>query len=205
MRAGVKAGPNYITPEQFDQILEHTRKLGLRRWAPENVQACYMVAYWCALRMSEAIRVKGKAFDWERGELYLGRTKTKDNFVPVPPQAKGWLHAFFKEWGPDREVLPGCYVKRVYQWLLKAGRDLDIEALTTSQNISGEKTVSHIFRKSLGKDMLAGRFGKPASVAEVQAQLRHHNPVVTGGYLRLNHRAAADFWEDRHKNPGAGR
>ena len=143
--------------------------------------------------------VRGEAFNWDEGILYLGRTKTKDNFVPVPPQASGRLHSFFEEWGYERPVLPGCYVKRVYQWLLKAGRDLDIEALTTPQQVSGEKTTTHIFRKSLAKDMLSGRFGKAASVAEVQAQLRHHNPVITGQYLRLGYKAASEYWEETDK------
>ena len=185
----MQAGPNYITRDQFDMIIEHVPMVGIRKWPTLNVQTCFRLAYWCALRMGEAISVRGKGIDWAAGEVYLGGTKTKDNYAPIPPWAAPTLREFFLEWGKDRPVLPGCTVRYVYKWLRRIGDDLDIEALRTDQKISGEKNVTHIFRKSMGKDMLSGVYGDRATISEVQAQLRHRNPVVTGRYLRLGHRA----------------
>ena len=185
---------NYITPKQFKELLEHVPDLKSRKWPSSNIRICYYLAYACALRISEALQVRGRNFDWGRGELYLGKTKTKSNFVAVPPWARGRLQGFFSEWGDDDPILPGCSRQTVYRWLLKAGQDLDIEALATEQVTSGEKSITHVFRKSLAKDMLWGRWGRKANIAEVQAQLRHENPIITGKYLRLGYEGAAEFW-----------
>jgi integrase len=60
---------------------------------------------------------------------------------------------------------------------------LNIEAWTTPQSETGEKTVGHIFRKSIGKDMMDGVQtnieGKPFEIHTISKHLRHAKPSIT--------------------------
>lgn len=189
---------NYLTPDERYAVEAHVDTLGIRKWRPVDVKWAYRIAYYCALRMAEVPKLRARSFDWDVPQVYLGRTKTKANYAPVPRFAVAHLQTFWDERlrdVGDIELLPGCTTDRIYRWLHRAGRDLGIPCLATPQKTSGEKAVAHAFRKSMAKDMLSGKFGRPAQIGEVQAQLRHDNPVTTGRYLRLGAQAATDFWE----------
>jgi len=69
----------------------------------------------------------------------------------------------------------------VYTWLKKWGFELSIPSLITPQSETHEKTVSHIFRKSKGKDMLYAN----APLNIVMTKLRHNNLQTTTQYLKV--------------------
>lgn len=197
----MKGGENYITPAERQALQDFVPLLRPRKWRVADIQFAFRLAYSCGLRMAEVPDRRASDFDWQSRQVYLGRTKTRANYAPIPDRDVAWMQLFWEEREkmPGRggtALLPGCSVKRIYRWLKKAGDELDIPALTTPQEISGEKAVCHIFRKSLGKDMLEGTFGKKAPISVVQAQLRHSNPNMTGRYLRRGTAAAQDYWED---------
>ena len=74
---------------------------------------------------------------------------------------------------------------------MEIGKALDITAWTTTQKESGEKTKTHIFRKSIGKDMLY----KKAPLNIIMNKLRHTNLATTSQYLKLN-LADTQAWEN---------
>jgi integrase len=76
---------------------------------------------------------------------------------------------------------------------------LDIPSWVTLQSETGEKTVGHIFRKSIGKDMLNGvhlnKDGKKFEIPIISKQLRHSKPSITvDSYLKSTIEAVLDQW-----------
>ena len=190
----MKPKSNYISKEQFEDLINYIPYLKIRKWLDRDVEMVYRIAYWLGLRFGEAVKLKAEDFDLDRKEVYLGKTKTrKEDYAAIPKPFIPTLRQYLKDKkGP---LLPDCDVQNVYKWLMKAGKALNIQALTTPQSVTGEKTKLHIMRKSFGKDMYYGTFGKKATLGQVQSQLRHANPVTTGEYLKLDIEGAKEFWE----------
>ena len=189
---------NYINQEDFARILDAIPRLHIRKWLDVDVQMLFKILYWCALRPEEGIRLKKEDFHLADREIYLGKTKTEGiGYAPIPdpfiPELESYLAA-----KPDGELLPGLTYNTLYPWLIKLGKMLQIEAWTTDQSESHEKTKGHIFRKSIGKDMLFGVHG-PAlkDVAVISKQLRHKKPSMTfDKYLNANIEAVKEAWSN---------
>ena len=193
----LKATVNYITPDQFNEIIAHVPNIGIRKWDVVDVQFSMKLAYACALRYgSEVVDRKEIDFDYTRKLVYLGKTKTEIAGQAVIPNY--FIDECKEYWftKPDGEsILPNCSSQNLYLWLNKIGEDLGIEALTTSQEITGEKTKLHIFRKSKLKDMHYGTYGQKANIGVVQQQARHKELVSTQRYLKLSDQVVNDFWD----------
>ena len=191
----MKSKANYIDPEQFQLILSNLSLLGLRKWTVQDVQFLFKISYWAGLRMNEACRLKKEDFSLFDREIYLGLTKGKKNqYAPIPdpflPELKYWLDS-----KQDGQLLKGLTPQTVRNWTRKLGGLLDIQAWTTPQSVSGEKTRTHIFRKSIGKDMLYGTHGQKAPLNVVSKQLRHDNLVTTSKYLQVDIEAVKEWWQ----------
>ena len=191
---------NYLTPAERQAIQDFVPELHVRKWRAVDIQWAFLIAYWGGLRIDEVPRLRERSFDFTRRTIYIpGRTKNKSNVRPFPASAVAPLRVFWEERRADMgdvPLLPNCTTDRIYRWLKQIGKALDIPALTTPQESSGEKTVCHAFRKSMAKDMLWGTHGKKATIDQVQAQLGHSNPIMTGRYLRMGGEAADTFWGD---------
>lgn len=191
----VKSTQNYLSPQDFDRILEAIPILKLKKWSHEDVAFVFKMAYWLDLRITEAVTRKVEDFDFERHELYLGRTKTEKGAVTnIPPPIEDELKAFVQ--GKKGRLFPGLTRYRVYDWITKLGRHLDITCLTASVKETGENTKCHIFRKSMAKDMLYGTHGKKAPLNVIMKSLRHTNLGTTTKYLRVQHEDVKDWWRD---------
>ena len=178
---------NYTSPETIKVIVDSVEKLNLRKWEDQDVQMLFKIMYHSALRPSEAIRLEKRHFDLERREIFLGKTKTKlGDKAAIPksfvPELYQWLVT--KEEG---RLWPELQYRTFYNWLDKLGAICHILAWQTPQNESHEKTKGHIFRKSFGKDMIAGTFGERAKDINIIAQhMRHKKPSTTmDHYLKL--------------------
>lgn len=144
----------------------------------------FKICYWCGLRINEGIRLKAEDFDIMARRVYLGKTKTRkgdkgtipDNFVA---ELEAWLM------GKQGELFAGMNRFVVHQWTKKLGVLLGIPAWTTPQAETGEKTRTHIFRKSVGKDMLYGTHGEKMPLNIVQKKLRHTTLDMTSRYLQV--------------------
>ena len=193
----MRSSNNYINQEDFKRIIDEIPEIGIRKWKDEDVQILFKIAYWCGLRINEGINLEFEDVDIENKEILLRKTKTELNVkitIPDPfvPELREWLD--YKSYG---RLFPGLTYHVVYKWILKLGKRLDIEAWTCSQAESGEKTITHIFRKSIGKDMLyATHKKKAAPINLVASKLRHKNLATTFQYLKVNHKAEADFWSE---------
>lgn len=192
----MKSKFNYINQEDFNRILAAIPTLMIRKWQDNDIVYLFKIAYWCALRPDEVIYLEKEDFNLEDAEIDLGKTKTKSiDFAPIPRPFIPELQAYL-DTKPEGRLLPGLTYNTVYPWLIKLGKLLNIEAWTTPQSISGEKTKGHIFRKSIGKDMLYGVHGKAVQdIAIISKQLRHKKPSMTmDHYLNANIESVKEAW-----------
>jgi len=187
---------NYINQEDFGRIISHIPYLSLRKWSPRTIQMLFKVSYWCGLRMIEARHLNKEQFDLMRHRVYLGKTKTKENDTrPIPVPFIAELSAYLDNI-KNGIIDPVPHRKTIEMWCNKIGSELNIEAWTTLQSDSHEKTKGHIFRKSIGKDMLYGTHtGRKAQLPMISQQLGHSDTVTTLKYLRESDQAVQDYWE----------
>jgi len=191
----VRAKSNYLDQESFARCIEAIPRLHIRKWKDEDVaMVVFKIPYWLGLRMGESIRLKAEDFDLKNKECYLGRTKThKEDYAPIPDLFVPELSLYLL--GKAGELLPECSYHVVYHWLARLGVMLDIPAFKTLQSITGEKTKTHIFRKSIGKDMIYGVHGSKAPLNVVSKQLRHNDLVTTSKYLKVGIEDVKDWWQ----------
>lgn len=193
----MRAKSNYMDPENFELCIKTIPQLKIRKWKNEDVaMVVFKIPYWLGLRMGESIRLQAEDFDIPAKECYLGRTKThKEDYAPIPNDFIPELDLYLL--GKKGQLLPNCSYQVVYYWLKRLGKMLDIPALNTAQSITGEKTVTHIFRKSIGKDMLYGVHGSKAPLNVVSKQLRHNDLVTTSKYLKVGIEDVKDWWQQK--------
>lgn len=190
----LEAQANYIDPKQFEEIISSIPVLQIRKWKDRDVEFLFRISYWCGLRMKEASKLLKEDFDLLVEEVFLGTTKGKKNQSAVIPtifipQLKNYLDT--KQNG---RLMPDCNPQIVRIWCKKLGELLNIPAWVTPQSETGEKTLTHIFRKSIGKDMLYGTHGKIAPLNIVQRQLRHTSIETTSRYLQVHGEDVKKFW-----------
>lgn len=191
----MRSKSNYIDPQQFEEIVQAIPVLQIRKWKNHDVEFLFKIAYWCGLRMKEACNLKKEDFDLLSNEVYLGLTKKKKNqYAPIPlpfiPELQQYLQT-----KPNGQLLKDCNPQIVRVWVRRLGKILDVAAWTTPQEVTGEKTLTHIFRKSIGKSMLYGVYGKKAPLNVVQKQLRHSSLTTTSKYLQVGIEDVKDWWE----------
>jgi integrase len=187
---------NYISPETFEKIINYIPVLGIRKWKNDDIKMLYKTMYYCALRANEAISLKKESFNLVDREIYLGKTKTKKQDTAHIP------HIFVNEltlWLSVKEkgrLFEGLTYDRVYHWCRKIGLDLDISAWQSNEAEVGEKVVTHLFRKSIGKEMLNGTHGEKASaIPVISKHLRHAKPSMTvDHYLKASLESVKEAW-----------
>lgn len=188
---------NYIPPYQFAKLLEAVNTLELKKFNHADVQMMMKISYWLALRIGETCRLKAEDFDFSIMQVYLGKTKTeKQGYAKIPEFARLELIEYLS----DKHGLLFPMMNRfiISYWLKILGKRCDIKALTTSQKDSGEKTKTHIFRKSMGKDMFYGEFGEKAPLTFVSDTLRHkgrNRLAATQEYLKITGEDLDDYWK----------
>ncbi len=195
----MKPRSNYMPPEQFQDVLDHIQDLELRKWNVEDIQMIFRVARNCALRMIEATRLKAEDFDLEVREVYLGKTKTqKEDYAAIPEDFIPELREYLSNRG-GLLLDPIPTKGTVLLWIQKLGVICDVKAWTTPQSVTGEKTKMHIFRKSIGKDMIYGEYGDKAPLTTVMKHLRHESLDTTSKYLKVGIEEPKDFFKSKYK------
>jgi len=186
---------NHITYETMLLAVQSVPQLKIRKWKDEDVQFLLMLMYWSGLRVAEAIKLKKEDFHTRTRRMDLYNTKTKSiekGIIPMSflPEVEEYLKT--KDDGP---LLPDLSYKPVYRWLKRLGVMLDIPAWITPRQTTGEMTVCHAMRKSIGKNLIAGVHlspvdGKKYSIIEVSKLLRHSKPSMTEEhYLKISDEA----------------
>jgi integrase len=183
----MKDKANYMSPETFSEVIYSIPELEIRKWMDEDVEMLFKILYFCALRPMEGINLSKEDFDVMQREVFLGKTKTKkEDYAVIPKIFCTELDNYLSTKEPGR-LLPDLTYATFYRWLKRLGIILDIPSWVVPQNQSGEKTVGHIFRKSVGKDMLNGKFGDDAkSIPVISKHMRHSKPSMTmDNYLKV--------------------
>lgn len=200
----MKSRYNYINPEQFRQILDYMDGMKFRKWDPNQIKMLFKIAYWIGLRMIEARHLKAEQFELEISKVYLGKTKSMDHDDrPIPEPFIDELAQFLK--GKTGYLIkPIPHKNTILFWTDKIGNELEIEAWTTPQSISHEKTKGHAMRKSVGKDMMYGTpeitGGFKAPLSTIAKQLGHTNQMTTEKYLHVEGETVIDFWKQKKKS-----
>lgn len=187
---------NYLNPQDLARCITAIPLLHIRKWLDSDIMMLFKIMYWCALRPSEGIYLSKEDFHLDSNEVKLGKTKTSAiDYAPIPrpfiPELKAYLDT--KENG---RLFPDLKYITFYLWTRRLGVLLNIEAWTTKQSESKEKTKGHIFRKSIGKDMLFGVHGKALQdISIISKQLRHKKPSMTiDHYLNSSIEAVKEAW-----------
>ena len=197
----MKSTVNYMNPEQFEEVLKAIPDLYLRKWKDSDIRMLFKILYWCGLRINEGIKLTKEDFDFERMEVFLGKTKTHKGdraviLTAFAPELMEWMAT--KDEGP---LFPGLTYNTMIRWVYKLGKQLNITAWTTRRSESGEMTKSHIFRKSIGKDLLYGTHtgGNKAPISVISKHLRHTgkkgaNINTTTEYLKVSGKDVKDWF-----------
>lgn len=201
----MKSKNNYLHPDDLERLFNWAgSELTSYKWDRRDIEFIMRTAYWCLLRMNEALPLRIRDFDTDGWTVRLLRTKTERNVdVVIPPPWRAGVSAFLTAWDdrhPDADrdvILPGCRVYHAYRWLRRAGKALDLDALQSDQSESGEKVICHIFRKTSAKDMIMGTHngGKGAPLPLVQKALRHKSLNVTARYVKMYDSAVSEWWD----------
>lgn len=179
----MKSSYNYINPADFERILKAIPTLHIRKWSVKQVEMLFKISYWCGLRINETMKLHVDDFDLEAKKVYLGKTKTeKQGIGSIPVLFLDELAEFLSN--STDALFPGMNYAIVYHWTVKLGNDLGIKAWITSQDETGEKTKTHIFRKTIGKDMLYATHGTKVPMNIVSKKLRHTDTKTTELYLK---------------------
>ncbi len=187
---------NYINRDDFERILDTIPQLGIRKWLDDDVKILFQIMYYSALRPGEAIRLKKEDIDIKNQTIYLGKTKTKtidtaQIFYGFSDDLEEWL--WDKE---DGRLFIDLTYHRVYEWIARLGKMLQIQAWLIPEYKSGEKTKAHIFRKSIGKDMVNGVYGEDAQqIPVIQKLMRHSKSTTTiDSYLKISNEKLKRVW-----------
>ncbi len=189
---------NYMSIKTFHKVLESIPLLKIRKWNDRDVKFLFKNTYWMGLRPSEAIRLRKEDFKLNNRYVYLGKTKTKkagDSTI-IPLEYVQELETYLEK-KPEGRLLPGLKYNTMYLWMKRLGKILDIPAWTTPESESGEKTVGHIMRKSLGKHMNEGLYGDElkGDFVTIQGVMRHKDIGMTVNvYLKLNKENVKEKW-----------
>ena len=187
---------NYISQKSLARAIDAVPDLKIRKWIDKDVAMLLQIMYWAGLRPGEAVRLRKQDFDFGRREIDLGSTKTKKRDAAVIPAVFAPVLAEYLAAMPDGPLLPRLTYDRLYHWLKKLGAMCDIPAWTEPQEETGEKTVGHGLRKSVGKDMLNGDHGTAAQqIPVIQRHMRHSKPSTTiDYYLRAGLEQVKNAW-----------
>ena len=181
--------------EQFDYVILAIPELNIRKWFDYDIEYLFKNLYWLALRPIEGIKLKKEDFNFNEKQVYLGKTKTNpQDYAVIPSMYLQELYRYIDKKDPG-QLLDKLTYDTFYRWLVKLGKILDIPAWTTPQSETREKTKGHIFRKSLGKDMMQGSLGKKYPIDIISRQLRHSKPSITiDHYLKASGEAVKEAW-----------
>lgn len=188
---------NYISLPTFERILETIPALKIRKWMDEDVQFLFKIMYYSALRPTEAINLSKEDFDLKNRIIYLGKTKTKKtgDKAPIPRIFVDELGEYLQRKETGR-LLPELKYDTMYKWMKRLGTMANVPAWIIPQSKSGEKTVGHGLRKSVGKHMFEGIYGDDnKSAAVIAGLMRHGKPSMTfDHYLNLKIETVKESW-----------
>ena len=193
---------NYINPVDFERILSHLGGVNMRSYTKDDIKFLFELCYWCGLRVSEALSLEWKNVNIDDSKITLEKTKTDKNVeIFMPPKIVLLCEEFYgycaRTHGYEEvKLFPTVKYHALRNLIHKIGKDLSISAWTKdNQKRTGEKTLSHIFRKSIAKDMIRGEFGKKADIVTVSRKLRHRSLSVTQSYLKVDSDIESEFWD----------
>ena len=193
----LKENVNYLPNEKFDLILLYvTNNLKSKKLKSIDIQMIFKIAYHAGLRINEVLKLSKSSFNFDLLQINLGKTKTKSHDLATFPNSFSLElqnYLFFRPEILKSDLLFPISRQTVYTWIMQIGKDLQIPAWTTPQTESGEKTKTHLFRKSIAKNMLY----KKAPLNVIMNKLRHTNLATTSDYLKLN-LSDVQTWENEN-------
>ena len=183
----LKENVNYLPNEKFDLILIYVaNNLKSKKLKTVDIQMIFKIAYHAGLRINEVLKLSKSSFNFDLLQINLGKTKTKSyDLATFPNSFSLELQDYLfntRSLILQSDLLFPISRQTVYSWIMQIGLACQIPAWTTPQSESGEKTKTHLFRKSIAKNMLY----RKAPLNIIMNKLRHTNLATTSDYLKLN-------------------
>ena len=169
---------NYLNQDDFIRVIDAIPRLKIRKWYDNDIEMLFKILYHCALRPIEAIKLSKVDFNIIDRVIYLGKTKTSMQDKAVIPKNFEIELTNYLQTKKDGRLFDKLTYPTFYNWLIRLGKILNIEAWIMPQSESGEKTKGHIFRKSIGKDLINQGY----SYEIISKHLRHKKPSITIDY-----------------------
>ena len=174
---------NYMNQEQFEQVLEYIPRLKSRKWKTNDIRFLFKILRYCALRPIEGIMLAKEDFNLTDRKINLGQTKTNPNAYAIIPRSfidELSQYLLTKRTG---RLFVGLTYHPMYKWCKRMGKDMGIESWNTPQSETREKTVGHIGRKSIGKDMIYGKVldfqNQKINITTISMFMRHKSVTIT--------------------------
>lgn len=192
----MKSTNNYISQEDFERIIAELPRFVPRTFSAEDCTLLFKTCYWCGLRITEALALSWGDIDADERKITLMKTKTGKNVtVRFPHFLDDFFFCAYVE-DPKQKLFEKIKYHTLLNMMKKIGNELDIQAWKQGQDQTGEKTFSHIWRKSSAKDILQGTHGRKGDIVLVQEFLRHNSIVSTQHYLKTKGAALEEFFKD---------
>ena len=199
---------NYIHQDDFAYAKSCVKHLNIN-FPHTDLIMLFDMMYWCGLRVSEALGVCERDMDLNEGVLWLGRTKTERGATQlIPPECVGimreWISTRRERHIADDAPVIGASVRSIQRWVRWLGELTGIPVLLATQYETGEKVLTHCFRKTIGKDMLRGTHRPKVDIGVAGKHLRHSNPKTTATYIKADKEANREHWYGQSKTPPPG-
>ena len=191
---------NYIPLEKLEEIIKRLPDLGVRVCDVYTIEMLFRYCFWCALRVNEALRFDTDHWNNEESTVFLPKTKSKSKvYVTIREPLKSVWDEWCLSCIANGNKKPFGMIKYVTltKWLYRLGEMCDVKAWQVRTSESGEKTLTHIFRKSMSKGMKKGdvhKDGKKADIYTIKETLRHKDVGVTSRYLRISAEEVEEYW-----------
>jgi len=177
-------GQNYISPIDFEAFILSIDRLPcyLTDWQKpminaEHLKLLFKFAYYCALRISEAINIQHTDYNLERAILTIPKAKTgKMQKTTIPRPLIEALQTFPTDFYQPYLFMNNNFRKpklisrqTLWKYGKKAGFIAGLEVFEEQEKRSIQGVWTHLFRKSYGKWMRS----KGAPIELVAVKLRH--------------------------------
>lgn len=190
-------GKTHLTPEDFTNFLSYIPKLKTfssshkkTKLNPTQLQLLFKITYYCALRVSEVIKIVKADFDLEKRTLKVQSKISPLIETTIPPIIIGEISSYLQNLNSNQKLF-SVSRQAIWGWAKEAGTLAGLQIFKTAKLKSVEGVDTLLFRHSYHLQMLQGG----AHPRVVDLKLRAESDVGHYGNFTLED---VKEWEKEH-------